>query len=175
MNFPAFLTIIATLFLLMACGFLARKLGIIDDVASKRLSTLIIKIGQPMMIISALVEADFSYENLTNGFIVLGAGLVLHAFMAVMAFFLCKGFRNMDERKITEFSLIFTNTGFIGFPIMKALFDKPGLILASFYLISFHLFMWSWGMAIIARKRSDIKVTVRKIFINFILIQMSIF
>ena len=167
MNFPAFLTIIATLFLLMACGFLARKLGIIDDVASKRLSTLIIKIGQPMMIISALVEADFSYENLTNGFIVLGAGLVLHAFMAVMAFFLCKGFRNMDERKITEFSLIFTNTGFIGFPIMKALFDKPGLILASFYLISFHLFMWSWGMAIIARKRSDIKVTVRNIFVNF--------
>ena len=63
MNFTALLTIIATLFLLMACGFFARKKGIIDDVASKRLSTLIIKIGQPMMIISALTEAEFSYEN----------------------------------------------------------------------------------------------------------------
>ena len=167
MNFPAFLTIIATLFLLMACGFLARKLGIIDDVASKRLSTLIIKIGQPMMIISALVEADFSYENLTGGLVIVGAGLVLHALVAVLAFFLCKGFRNLDERKITEFSLIFTNTGFIGFPIMEALFGKTGLFLASFYVISFHLFMWSWGMVIIARKRSDIKLTVRKIFINF--------
>ena len=167
MNFPAFLTIIATLFLLMACGFLARKLGIIDDVASKRLSTLIIKIGQPMMIISALVEADFSRENLVDGFVIVGVGLILHTVVAVLAFFLCKGFRNLDERKITEFSLIFTNTGFIGFPIMKALLDAPGLFLASFYLISFHLFMWSWGMAIIARKRSDIKLTVRKIFINF--------
>lgn len=167
MNFPALLTIIATLFLLMACGFFARKRGIIDDVASKRLSTLIIKIGQPMMIISALVEADFSYENLTSGLVIVGAGLVLHALVAVLAFFLCKGFRNLDERKITEFSLIFTNTGFIGFPIMEALFGKTGLFLASFYVVSFHLFMWSWGMVIIARKRSDIKLTVRKIFINF--------
>lgn len=166
MNFPALLTIIATLFLLMACGFFARKRGIIDEVASKRLSTLIINIGQPMMIISALSEADFSYENLTDGFIFIGAGMVLHALMSVLAFFLCRGFRNLDERKITEFSLVFTNTGFIGFPIMEALFGPKGLFLASFYLISFHLFVWSWGMAIIARKRSDIKLTVRKIFVN---------
>ena len=39
MNFTAFLTIIATLFLLMVCGFYARKAGIIDDIASKRLSS----------------------------------------------------------------------------------------------------------------------------------------
>ena len=166
MNFTALLTIIATMFLLMSCGFFARKKGIIDDVASKRLSTLIIKIGQPMMIISAQTEAEFSYENLTDGFIYIGLGMVLHAVMGVIAFFLCKGFRDLDERKITEFSLMFTNGGFIGFPIMEALFGAKGLFLAAFYNISFHLFIWSWGIAILARKRSDIKLTVRKIFIN---------
>lgn len=166
MNFSALLTIIATLFLLMACGFFARKKGIIDDVASKRLSSLIIKIGQPMMIVSALTEAEFSFENLKDGLIIVALGMVLHAVMAVMAFFLCKGFRDADERKITEFSLVFTNAGFIGFPIMEALFGAKGLFLASFYVISFHLFIWSWGIAILARKRPDIKLTVRKIFIN---------
>lgn len=166
MNFSALLTIIATLFLLMACGFFARKRNIIDDVASKRLSALIIKIGQPMMIISALVEAEFSYENLTDGLVIVALGMVLHALMAGMAFVLCKGFRDLDERKITEFSLVFTNAGFIGFPIMEALFGPKGLFLASFYVISFHLFLWSWGIAILARKRSDIKLTVKKIFIN---------
>ena len=166
MNFSALLTIIATLFLLMACGFFARKKGIIDDVASKRLSSLIIKIGQPMMIVSALTDAEFSFENLKDGLIIVALGMVLHAVMAVMAFFLCKGFRDADERKITEFSLVFTNAGFIGFPIMEALFGAKGLFLASFYVISFHLFIWSWGIAILARKRPDIKLTVRKIFIN---------
>lgn len=166
MNFTALLTIIATLFLLMACGFFARKKNIIDDVASKRLSTLIIKIGQPMMIVSALVEAEFSMDNLKDGLLIVVLGMVLHALMAVMAFFLCKGFRDLDERKITEFSLVFTNAGFIGFPIMEALFGAKGLFLASFYVISFHLFIWSWGIAILARKRPDIKLTVKKIFIN---------
>ncbi len=166
MNFTALLTIIATLFLLMACGFWARKRGIIDDVASKRLSSLIVRIGQPMMIISALVEAEFSYENLKDGFVIVGVGLLLHVFMAALAFLCCKGFRDADERKITEFSLVFTNAGFIGFPIMEALFGPKGLFLASFYVISFHLFIWSWGIAILARKRPDIKLTVRKIFIN---------
>ncbi len=166
MNFSALLSIIATLFLLMACGFFARKKGIIDDIASKRLSTLIIQIGQPMMIISALVQAEFSYENLKDGLLIVGLGMVLHVIMAVMAFFLCKGFHDLDERKITEFSLVFTNAGFIGFPIMEALFGPKGLFLASFYVISFHLFIWSWGIAILARKRPDIRLTVRKIFIN---------
>ena len=166
MNFSALLTIIATLFLLMACGFFARKKGIIDDVASKRLSTLIIKIGQPMMIISALTEAEFSYDNLKDGFLYIGVGLVFHAVMGVLAFFLCKGFKDLDERKITEFSLMFVNGGFIGFPILEALFGAKGLFLAAFFNISFHLFIWSWGIAILGRKRSDIKLTVRKIFIN---------
>lgn len=166
MNFTALLTIIATLFLLMACGFFARKRGIIDDVASKRLSTLIIKIGQPMMIISALTEAEFSYENLGDGFLYIGIGIVFHAVMGGLAFLLCKGFKDLDERKITEFSLMFVNGGFIGFPILEALFGAKGLFLAAFFNISFHLFIWSWGVAILARKRSDIKLTVRKIFIN---------
>ena len=61
---------------------------------------------------------------------------------------------------------MFTNGGFIGFPIMEALFGAKGLFLAAFFNISFHLFIWSWGIAILARKRSDIKLTVRKIFIN---------
>ena len=166
MNFSALLTIIATLFLLMACGFFARKKGIIDDVASKRLSTLIIKIGQPMMIISALTEAEFSSENLGDGFLYIGIGIIFHAVMGGLAFVLCKGFKDLDERKITEFSLMFVNGGFIGFPILEALFGAKGLFLAAFFNISFHLFIWSWGVAILARKRSDIKLTVRKIFIN---------
>ena len=138
MNFSALLTIIATMFLLMACGFFARKKGIIDDVASKRLSSLIIKIGQPMMIVSALTEAEFSYENLTDGLIIIGLGMVLHTVMGVMAFFLCKGFKDLDERKITEFAMVFGNIGFLGIPVLGSLFPENGEYVASFFVVSFN-------------------------------------
>lgn len=167
MDFSALIVIIATLFLLLVCGFIARKLKIIDDTSSKNLSTLIIKIGQPMMIISALAEAEFSYDKLADAGRIVLIGFALHAFMALLAYVMCKGFRDIDERKISEFSLLFTNVGFIGFPIMEALFGPEGLFLASFYVISFHIFLWTWGIAILARKRDDIKLTVKKVFINF--------
>ncbi len=167
MNFTSLLTIIATLFLLIACGYICRKRGIMDDAASKRFSTLIIQVGQPMMIISALVGAEFSYDNLRDGVIMVGIGLCVHALMAGLAFVFCIGFKDPDERKITEFSMVFNNTGFIGFPIMEALFGVRGLFLASFYVISFHLFIWTWGIAILARGRSDIRLTVKKVLINF--------
>ena len=51
--FPSLLSIIATLFLLMVCGYICRKTKIIDNSSSKGLSRLIISVGQPMMIIAA--------------------------------------------------------------------------------------------------------------------------
>lgn len=167
MNYPSFLGIVAILFLLMATGFFLRKIGIMREEDSKRLSTLVLKVCQPFMIISALASAEFSYENLTSGLIICAFGLFVHGVMSLLAFFLCKGFKDFDERKITEFSLIFTNTGFIGFPIMQSLFPENGLFLAAFYLISFHLVVWSWGLAILARGHSDIKLTVKKVLFNF--------
>ena len=62
---------------------------------------------------------------------------------------------------------MFTNCGFIGFPIIESLYGKDGLFCGAFYLVGFHLFIWTWGMAILSRGRDDIKLTPRKIFINF--------
>ena len=39
--------------------------------------------------------------------------------------------------------------------------------MGAFFIISFHLTLWTWGIAILARKRNDIKLTIKKIFINF--------
>ena len=55
MNIPfnEFLTVIATIFFLLIVGFILRKTHIIDDLASNRLSQLIVGIAQPMLIISS--------------------------------------------------------------------------------------------------------------------------
>lgn len=164
------LKIIITLFLFMACGFVARKTNIIDDTASKRLSKLILAIGQPMMIVSALMGTECSWENLGQGGIIVVLGFGLHIFMSAYAFVACMKFKDLEERKITEFSLVFTNCGFIGLPIYEALFKNVGdfgRFWGAFYIISFNVFVWTWGIAILARKRSDIKLTWKKIVFNY--------
>ena len=118
--FPRLLTIILTLFFLMICGYICRKTKIIDDKASKALSRLIVTVGQPMMIIGALNNIKFSKENLTTGWQVLLISLVMHLLMATMALLICRPMRkgNFDRAKVFEFSLVFANAGFIGFPIL---------------------------------------------------------
>ena len=164
------LKIIIMLFLFMIAGFIARKTGIINDTASKNLSKLVLAIGQPMMIVAALMGTECSLENLGQGGIIVAIGFGLHIFMAAYAFVACIKFKDLDERKITEFALVFTNCGFIGLPIYEALFKNVGdfgRFWGAFYIISFNVFLWTWGIAILARKRKDIKLTAKKILLNY--------
>lgn len=168
MNIPfnEFLTVIATIFFLLIVGFILRKTHIIDDLASNRLSQLIVGIAQPMLIISSLTGMEYSVENAKAGFRILIVGVGLHAFMAVLAFFACSKIKDFDQRKITEFCTVLGNCGFIGFPIFESLFGQRGLFLGAFFIISFHFTLWTWGLMILARKRSDINITCKKVFIN---------
>ncbi len=168
MNFiPNLISIIATLTLLLVCGYLCRKQGIIDTTASKKLSTLIISVGQPMMIIAALNNAPYSKENLTIAWQVTLIGFAIHTLVAILAYFICRKMRT-DRGKIFEYSLVFANCGFLGFPILDAILGEGrGSFMGAFYVISFHLFIWTWGMKILGRGRDDIKLTPKKILLNY--------
>ena len=85
-DFTSLLVVIIVMFLMLVVGYFCRKIGWIDDVASKRLSTLIIKVGQPMMIIDALVNVQYTNENLKRGLLILAVGFFLHLLMALFAF-----------------------------------------------------------------------------------------
>lgn len=167
MDFHALLNTIATLFVLMSVGFAANKFGIINESASKKLSKLIISVGQPCLIISALTKIEYSEENLKLGFTTLALGMVVHIIMSIIAFVSCRPIRDLDEQKLTEFTMIFGNVGFIGFPILESLFGSKGLFMGAFLMASFNIILWTWGIAILARKRNDIKLTIKKIFINY--------
>lgn len=167
--FLPLLTIILTLFFLMICGYVCRKKNIITSTSSKGLSQLIISVGQPMMIIGALAKAEYTEENVTTAWQVVVISTVMHILMALMAFLICRLLKkHPDENKIFEFSLVFANAGFIGFPILDAVFgDGIGSFMGAFYVISFHIFLWIWGIMILARGREDIKLTPKKAILNY--------
>lgn len=169
MNITSLLSIILTLFCLMATGFLCRKLGVITNESSKGLSKLILWVGQPMLIITALEKAEYSTENLTVGWQVTLIGFVMHLLLCVLAFFICKALKGSpDQSKIFEFSLVFANCGFIGFPILDSILgDGVGSFMGAFFVISFHLYIWTWGIMILGRGRDDIRMTVKKALVNF--------
>ena len=168
MNFDKLYIVVATLFILLAIGFLCRKKGIIDDVASKKLSRLILSVGQPAMLISSLASADFNDENLRIALIMVILGFVYHILLAVLSYIFSAPLKkNLDEQKLSEFGFMFANCAFIGFPIFEALLGPVGKFMASFLCVSFNILLWTWGMIIMGRGRNDIKLTPKKALINF--------
>ena len=161
MNFDALNVVVATLTILLAVGFLCRKVGIINDVSSKNLSKLILMVGQPAMLVYSMSNAEYTEENVKMAWIMLGLGFVFHGVLAVLSYFLALPYKkNLDEEKISEFSFMFTNCAFIGFPIFEALLGAKGLFMAAFLVFSFNILLWTWGLAIFGRKRDDIKLNI---------------
>ena len=172
MNFTQLLNIIVTLFLLMVCGYICRRLKIIDGVSSKNLSRLIISVGQPMMIIAALNNAEYSADNLKLALHTTIISFAMHILMGTAAFLICRRMKGVNRSKLMEFGLVFTNCGFIGFPILDSILGEQygagmGSFMGAFYVIAFHIFLWTWGIVILSRGRDDIKLTVKKAFLNY--------
>lgn len=168
MNFDALNVVVATLTILLVVGFFCRKVGIINDVSSKSLSKLILMVGQPAMLIYSMANAEYSEANVNMAWTMLGLGFVFHGVLAVMSYFLALPYKkNLDEEKISEYSFLFGNCAFIGFPIFSALLGRDGLFMASFLVFSFNVLIWTWGLSIFARKRNDIKLNIKKVLLNF--------
>ena len=154
------------LFLLILVGFVARKAKIIDADLTKGLSTVVVKVAQPFLIIYSITKLDFSALNLKNGLLVLGFGILSHALTIALAFILFSRIKDIDEKKIYQFAFTFCNCAFIGFPILNSLFGEIGLFYGAFYVISYNLGVWSFGVWLMSRGKAESGVTVRKIFIN---------
>ncbi len=168
MNFDALNIVVATLTVILAVGFLCRKVGIINDVASKNLSKLILMVGQPAMLVYSMSNAEYSEKNVNMAWIMLIMGFVFHGVLALISYLMALPYKkNLDEEKISEFSFLFANCAFIGFPIFEALLGPDGLFMAAFLTFSFNIIIWTWGLGIFARKRDDIKMNIKKVLINF--------
>lgn len=165
-DFSAFFNMIITMFIVLIVGFVLGKTKIIDEISSKGLSKLIVMVAQPALIIGSITSKRYSPDNLKLALLGVGLSLLMHCVIALIARLLCMKIKNFDERKITEFALVFGNTGFLGIPLFDALLPENGGFVASFFIVGFNVLLWIIGLGIIARGREDIRLTPKKIFIN---------
>lgn len=166
-DFQTLLTTVITMFIILIIGYLARKIGYVNDVSSKFLSNFIICVAQPFMLFGAIITIEYSIDNIKTGAFIIIFGIIIHIILAVIAFAATLKFKESNERRLTEYSMIFANCGFLGFPILKSMFGDMGLFWGSFYVIVFNLMSWTYGMYVLSKTCSAIKMSFVKIFVNY--------
>jgi predicted permease len=59
-DFTSFLNTVITMFIILVVGYVLGKINVIDGVASKKLSSLIVVVAQPALIINSIISKQYS-------------------------------------------------------------------------------------------------------------------
>lgn len=153
---------VIVLFLIMVVGFFARKKEYINPSVNRSLSELLINITLPSMIIASF-NFKFSKDMLNVGMSLFLISTVIHLSLLILGKYIYKKF-NENEMKVLWFITLFSNCGFMGYPVVESIYGKIGLFYAALFNIPFNILMWTAGVFIFSGK-GDIK-SAKKALLN---------
>lgn len=136
---------ISTVFVMIFIGFGACKIGLIDVKANKYLTSMVLNINIPCMLLCSITNNEISDDSLNMTIVMLCFSAAYFAAAAVVAIFLVKVFRIKEINDIGVYKIFFTsiNAGFIGFPLTKVLFGDGALYFMILHNIILNIFLYS--------------------------------
>ena len=134
------------LFGFIALGFLCNKLGLLDTVSDKYFSNFLLKVTLPALIIASAIGQDTENRMVAIYVLALAAGIFI--FTPLLGIIFQKIFKCDNTYKLM---LTYPNLGFMGFPIITALYGNLGSFFASLFMIVFNLSIFSDGVSVIQK------------------------
>lgn len=140
--------------LVMIVGIYARKKNIITKEANKSLSDLLVNITLPFLLVSSF-NYSYSKDMLTKAKIIFIYSVIIHLILIFASKLFALRYPERSK-KVLRFITIFSNSGFMGYPVLEGLFGKIGIFYGAIFNIPFNIFMLSVGVMIYTGKK-DLK------------------
>ena len=154
---------VGVLFALMVVGFLCNRRKLLNAVAIKGVTELLVLIVTPCVIVHSFIQQKFAPSLLGDLGWALAMSVFAHVVGAAIAF-LCLHDRNPNRGGVLRFATIFSNAGFMGIPLEYALLGADGVFFGAMYVVVFNLVCWSLGVAVMCRGMKN--VGLRALFVN---------
>ena len=147
-------------------GVYAKKRKFINDEVSKGLSSILVNITLPLLVISSF-SAKYSKGMLINAGKVFIFSIIVNVLLVIIGNIIFLRFPE-NEKNILKFATLFSNCGFMGFPVLESLYGKSAIFYGSVFNVTFNIFMFSYGIMLFTNKKnlSDLK----KILVNPVII-----
>lgn len=145
--FTSALKQMVVLFLFMAIGYFLKKKKLVSDDASKALSTLEIYVFCPCLNILTYTR-NFTLDVLKNNLPLLGVSVALMLILAIpVSRFLAKRLgKTEDEAAVYRYALCYSNSGYLGYPIVEAVFGEAVLMNTMIFCIPLTLGIYTYGL-----------------------------
>lgn len=142
MNLSIVFAKMAMLVLIMLLGYLCARIGITGPEFNQRVTPLMVKVLLPATILNSVLSVpDFSGRELLDYILVM---TVMVALQMLPAWFLPRLMRTRSEDVgATRLVTAFGNVGFVGLPVVAAIFGDEMVFFASLCNIPFNLALYS--------------------------------
>lgn len=152
--------------ILVMTGYTLYKLKIIDEPASKKISTLVIDVCNPALAISCIIQNRQTVEH--RQIIVAGCiGIIIYVILIGLGIILPYILRiPQDDRKFYHMMTVYTNTGFIGIPLARAVLPAESMIYVIIFNVLFSLFFYTHGAYILRNRNNNMQSEKEKRKVN---------
>lgn len=150
-----FLTVagsVATLFLMMAVGFVFARRGMLGGEALSQMSKLLLTVVAPCIVISTL-QVDFTPELLRSMGLALAMTVGCYVLYGAVVLLLFRG-QPEETRACLRFGVMFGNIGFMGLPLITSVLGEQAVVYCAISLIVFNTGNWTYGVFLMGEKMS---------------------
>ena len=143
------------LFIIMIIGFLCQKKGMLNEEANKRISGLVVNVANPALVLSASINK----ENVIEGMELLASSLLaigMFGVLILIARFLPVILKIDKQNHGTYKAMtVFSNIGFMGFPVISAVYGSEALLYASVFLLPFNILIYTYGVNVMQQNGTN--------------------
>lgn len=161
---------VIVLFIIILIGLYARKRNIITADMTGKLSNLLLQVTQPLLIVSSF-QFELSSDMLKNAILILASSVFIHLISMLMAKIIYIRFPKRIQ-SVLKYITVFSNCGFMGFPVLESVFGSTGVFYGALYVIPFNVLALSYGTMVFTGKRD--KDTFKKILTHPIIISVAV-
>ena len=140
-NFILSLNVVLPLFLIMAVGYLLRRIGLLDDAVLPKLNSLVFKAFLPMMLFNNIYHSDL--ESMMNPKLILTAVVSILVIFGVLCLVIPRIEKDGPRRGAMVQGIFRSNYIIFGVPIVSGVFGEQGLgvvsILSAFAIPLFNV------------------------------------
>ena len=152
MNFMDTFNEMVVILFAVGIGYLAHRLGYLGGEINQKLSKLILNITTPALILSSMANEE-NLPSVGEVLSILFVAVVFYAMEFVFALIVPKLVGGTPkEIGVWRFLLCFPNVGFIGYPLVEAIFGHTGLFYAVIFVMPFNLLNYSLGPLMLSGK-----------------------
>ena len=164
MDFSTVYNQIAILFLLIIVGYILGKVKIITREMIQNLTNFILEIALPALMVSGMMIPR-TPQKLKESVYILIIAFATYAGSFLIAKITTRIIKPPKAHKgIFEFALVFSNVGFMGFPVLATIFGEQAIFYVAVYNIAFAILAFTLGISLVSMSEEKYKIDIKMIF-----------